>query len=49
MLQAGRWRVRIPMRLLDFSIDSIFQESSWGKRRPAREADNLTAIFELII
>jgi hypothetical protein len=26
-----------------------YQESSWGKGRPARKADNLTAIFEPIV
>jgi hypothetical protein len=26
-----------------------YQESSWGKGRPARKADNITAICELIV
>jgi hypothetical protein len=26
-----------------------YQESSWGEERPARKADNLTAIFEPIV
>jgi hypothetical protein len=59
MLQAGRSRVRFPMRSLDFSIDSIFPAALWlemstrnlprGKGRPVRKADNLTAICELIV
>jgi hypothetical protein len=66
MLQAGRSRVRFPMRSLDFSLD-ILPASLWpvgstqpltemstrnlsgGKRRPALEADNLSAICELIV
>jgi hypothetical protein len=57
MLQSGRWRVRFPMRSLDFSFDLIlpasdrseYQESSWrGEGRPARKVDNLTTICEPI-
>jgi hypothetical protein len=58
MLQAGMSRVRIPMRSLDFSIDpgvdsasnrNEYQESLGSKGRPARKADNLTAICEPIV
>jgi hypothetical protein len=68
VVQAGRSRVRFPVRSLDFSVDVIlpaplydpgvdsasnrneYQESSWGgKGRPARKADNLTAICEPIV
>jgi hypothetical protein len=60
MLQAGRLRVRFPMRLLDFLIDygpgvdpasnrNEYQDSSSGKERLACKADNLTAILEPII
>jgi hypothetical protein len=66
MLQAGRTRVQIPMRLLDISNDLILPPTMalWstqplremsakiflgGKRRPARKADNLTAICELTV
>jgi hypothetical protein len=55
MLQAGRSRFPFPMRSLDFSIDLILPTSLWpcgstrplprGKVRPARKADNLTAIL----
>jgi hypothetical protein len=64
MLQAGRSRVRSPMRSLDFfnrpnppsrtmalgSTQPLTEMStrnlSGGKGRPARKADNLTAICE---
>jgi hypothetical protein len=29
MLRAGRWRVRFPIRSLDFSIDLILQAAQW--------------------
>jgi hypothetical protein len=29
MLQSGRWRDRLPMRSLDFSIDLILQAALW--------------------
>jgi hypothetical protein len=53
MLQAGRSPVRVPNEV-DFSIYLIlpaserneYQESSWGKKRPVRRADNLAAIYE---
>jgi hypothetical protein len=64
MLQAGRSRVRFPMRWIFFNLPNPsnrygsgvysasnrneYQESSWGVKggRPARKADNLTAIYE---
>jgi hypothetical protein len=63
MLQAGRSRVQVPMRSLDFfnwpnpdpgvnsaSNRNEYQDNSWnilgGKGRPARKANNLTAIYE---
>jgi hypothetical protein len=56
MLQAGRSRVRFPMRSLDFdtmtlgSIQPLTEMSTrnfpGGKGRPARGADNLTAIYD---
>jgi hypothetical protein len=63
MIPAGKWRVRFPMRTLDFSIDLIlpgpevdspsnrneYQESSWGKGRRQRKANNLTTICEPFI
>jgi hypothetical protein len=58
MLQAGRSRVRFPMKLLDFSIDLIStsnrnesQEYSWRVKGglSAHKADNLTAISKPII
>jgi hypothetical protein len=65
MLQVGRSRVRLPMRLIlsvyliqphygpgvDWASNrNEYQESSWGsKGRPARKADNLTAICEPIV
>jgi hypothetical protein len=60
MLQAGRSRVRVPMRSLDFSIDLILPAAQrpgvdsarnlpGGKELPAREADNHTAICEPIV
>jgi hypothetical protein len=72
MLQAGRSRVQVSMRSLDFfSIDLIlpaalgpgvysasnrneYQELIkyfflGSKARPARKADNLTAVFEPIV
>jgi hypothetical protein len=56
MLQAGRSRVRIPMRLLDFSIDLPLPAAPWPltemSTRAAgamRKADNLTAICEPIV
>jgi hypothetical protein len=62
MLQAGRSRVRFPMKSLDFSIDLILpavlcpgvdsastRNLPGGKERPARGADNPTAICELIV
>jgi hypothetical protein len=68
MLQAGRSRVRVPMRWIFFNLSfhphygpgfdpasnrNEYQEPSWGggggKGRPARKADNLTAICEPIV
>jgi hypothetical protein len=65
VLQAGRTRIRLPMRSLDFSLDLILPaltstqlltEKSkmnlpWGVKggRPARKADSLTAICEVIV
>jgi hypothetical protein len=67
MLQAGRSRVRFPMRLLKVSVHLILPAALWalgptqpltemstrnlpgGKKRTAREADNLTAICESIV
>jgi hypothetical protein len=56
MLQAGRSRVRYPMRSLDFSVDLILPaalEMSTrnlpGGKWPARKADNLTATCEPIV
>jgi hypothetical protein len=61
MLQAGRSLVRVPMRSLDFSVDLILPGSNHpltemstrnipgGKERPARKAENLTAICEPIV
>jgi hypothetical protein len=57
MLQAGRSRVRFPMRSLDFTFDLIFQphygpgvDSASNRNEyqepPARKADNLTASCE---
>jgi hypothetical protein len=57
-LQAGRSRVRFPIRWLDFSIDLIIPAAvrKWvpriflgGKGRQVRGADNLTAICEPIV
>jgi hypothetical protein len=66
MLQAGRSRVQVPMRSLDFlnspnptdliiamgSTQPLTEISTMnilgGKERPARRADNLAAIYELI-
>jgi hypothetical protein len=65
MLQAGRSRLRFPVRLLDlFSIYLIIQAALWpwsrlrtemstrnlpgGEGRPARKADDLTAICQPI-
>jgi hypothetical protein len=54
ILRAGRSQIRIPIRSLDFSIDLTLPSAlrsrgstrnlPGGKRRPARMADNLTAI-----
>jgi hypothetical protein len=58
MLQAGRSRVRFPMRSLDLSFDlgstqplteMSTRDLPGGKRRPARETDNLTPICEPIV
>jgi hypothetical protein len=67
VLQAGRSRVRFPMRLLHFSTylkpssrtmalelkHSLTEMSTTNlpgtKARPARKADNPTAIWELIV
>jgi hypothetical protein len=59
MLQAGKWRVRVPMTSLDFSIDLIidpasnrneYQESSFGVKGGRRiRLDNFTAICEPIV
>jgi hypothetical protein len=58
MLQAGRSRFQFPMRSFQLHhgpvVDSVsnrneYQEFSWGKVRPARKADNLTAICEPIV
>jgi hypothetical protein len=52
MLQAVKFGGSIPDEVVDTGVDSAsnrdeYQESSWGggaKLRPARKADNLTAI-----
>jgi hypothetical protein len=61
MLQAGRSRVRFPMKSLDFSVVTMALRSTrpltelstrnhpGGKGRPARKADDLTAIFKSIV
>jgi hypothetical protein len=54
MLQAGRSRVRFPMRSLALGSTQPLTEMSTrnlpgGKGRPARKADNLTAICEPIV
>jgi hypothetical protein len=60
MLQTGRSPVQVPDKVDFFNpsnpgVDSAsnkneYQESSWGgKKRPARRADNLTAICEPIV
>jgi hypothetical protein len=59
MLRARRSRVRFPMRPIfqphyGPGVDSAsnrneYQESSWGKGRPAHKADNLTTTCEPIV
>jgi hypothetical protein len=56
MLEAGRSRVRFPMRSLDLTLGStqLLTEMSTrnllgGRGRPSRKADNLTAICEPIV
>jgi hypothetical protein len=55
MLQAGRPGIRFPMRSWDFSMalgstqpltEMSTRNLPGGKGRPARKADNLTAICE---
>jgi hypothetical protein len=57
MLQDGRSRVRVPMRW-NFSsfqphygpgVDSASNRNEYQEERPARKADNLTAICEPIV
>jgi hypothetical protein len=67
MLQAGRSRVRVPMRWIFFNLSNPSSRTmalgstqpltgmstrnlpEGGKGRPARKADNLTAICEPIV
>jgi hypothetical protein len=61
MLQAGRSRVRFPMRLLDSSVYLIIPGSTQhitemktrnrpgNKRRPSRIRDNLIAVCEPVV